>query len=186
MRIRAREAAAEAILDAAEKVAAARGLEATSTAAIAETAGVAVGTLYNYFPDREALLAALFASRREALHPRMVAADEASAALPFDDRLRSYLTHVMAAFEDYRAFCRIAIAAEGSIRPGGPPSTLVAITATFTALLRPIVGDAAEEHATAMSGALKALVRWRIERDLPLAPIVDLVANAFLHGMPAR
>jgi hypothetical protein len=37
-----------------------------------------------------------------------------------------------------------------------------------------------------MSGALKAVLRWRIERDQPLAPIADLLANAFLHGMLPR
>jgi AcrR family transcriptional regulator len=138
MRSRAREAAAEAILDAAEKVASERGLEATTTAAIAEAAGVAVGTLYNYFADRDGLIEALFASRREALHPRMLAADVETASLPFDQRMRAYLVKVMAAFEDYRAFCRIAIAADGAIKPSGQASTLGAITATFTALLRPL------------------------------------------------
>ena len=44
MKERQREAACEAILEAAEQVAAERGLENTSIAAIAERAGVATGS----------------------------------------------------------------------------------------------------------------------------------------------
>ncbi len=84
MRLRAREAASTVILEAAEEVASQRGLEATSTAAIAERAGVAVGTLYNYFPDRDALIAALFKYRRDELIPRIVAAAAETKHLPFE------------------------------------------------------------------------------------------------------
>ena len=56
MKLRARAAAAEASLDAAEQVASERGLAATSIAAIA---GVAVDTRYRYFPGRGGLLDSL-------------------------------------------------------------------------------------------------------------------------------
>lgn len=47
------------LLDAAAEVFARRGYDASTTAEIAEQAGVAVGSLYQYFPNKPALLEAL-------------------------------------------------------------------------------------------------------------------------------
>ncbi|MEO8549744.1 MAG: helix-turn-helix domain-containing protein, partial [Kofleriaceae bacterium] len=115
MKQRAREAAATALLEAAEHVAAERGIDQTSIAAIAERAQVAVGTLYNYFPDRESLLAALFKWRRDEMLPRLVAAS-AAAALEgaFEQRLRLFMLSVARAFDGYRRFCRVAMSADQS------------------------------------------------------------------------
>jgi AcrR family transcriptional regulator len=188
MRVRVREAAATAILEAAEEVAAQRGLEATSTAAIAERAGVAVGTLYNYFPDRDALLAALFKLRREELLPHIAAAAEHARALPFEARLRAYIAAVLAAFEDYRRFCKVAMSADhGAIKIRGRQSTVLeSIVAALTEILRPASPDTAEEHARMMFGAMKAILHHRIERDLPFAPAAPLLVDTFLHGLGAR
>lgn len=49
----------EALVDAAALTIAERGLENTTTSHIAERAGVSVGSLYQYFKDKEALTAAL-------------------------------------------------------------------------------------------------------------------------------
>jgi AcrR family transcriptional regulator len=187
MRTRAREAAATVILEAAEEVAAARGLEATSTAAIAERAGVAVGTLYNYFPDREALLEALFKLRRDALLPRLVAAAEATAALPFEERLRAYLAGVARSFDEFRPFCRVAMAvAEGGGKPRPRSAVLLAITETLTEILRPVLRGRAEEHARMLFGAFKAQLHWRIERDEPFEPAAELLVEVFLPGIRQR
>jgi AcrR family transcriptional regulator len=47
------------ILDAAAEVLAERGYTATTTNAVAERAGVSIGSLYQYLPNKEALLVAL-------------------------------------------------------------------------------------------------------------------------------
>lgn len=47
------------ILEAAARVFGERGYEATTTNLVAERAGVSVGSLYQYFPNKESLLAAL-------------------------------------------------------------------------------------------------------------------------------
>lgn len=68
------------LLEAAAQVFAEKGYESTSTADIAERAGVAIGSLYQYFPNKSALLEALaegylqesrslFASPPKALPP---------------------------------------------------------------------------------------------------------------------
>src|SRR5712692_132481 len=49
------------ILDAARHLFAASGYEASTTRDIADAAGIANGTLFNYFPNKEAILASLVA-----------------------------------------------------------------------------------------------------------------------------
>jgi AcrR family transcriptional regulator len=53
----------EAIVEAAAQILERRGAEGFNTAAVAERAGVSIGTLYQYFPDKQAILAA--AAKRE-------------------------------------------------------------------------------------------------------------------------
>jgi len=55
----------EAVLDATERVLAQAGSLRASTTRIAEVAGVSVGSLYQYFPSRQALLAAVIERRVE-------------------------------------------------------------------------------------------------------------------------
>ena len=65
LRDRLREATLREIMTAAEEVFGESGLDAATMAQIAERAGVAVGTLYNRFADRDALLEALLSERLE-------------------------------------------------------------------------------------------------------------------------
>jgi AcrR family transcriptional regulator len=52
-------ATVDAILDAAARVLVQRGYATTTTNAVAEVAGVSVGSLYQYFPNKDSLIAAL-------------------------------------------------------------------------------------------------------------------------------
>jgi AcrR family transcriptional regulator len=56
-------AACEAIVEAAAQILERGGADALTTNAVAERAGVSIGTLYQYFPDKQAILIA--AARRE-------------------------------------------------------------------------------------------------------------------------
>jgi AcrR family transcriptional regulator len=56
-------ATVEAILEAAAQILERRGADALTTNDVAERAGVSIGTLYQYFPDKAAILVA--AARRE-------------------------------------------------------------------------------------------------------------------------
>jgi AcrR family transcriptional regulator len=72
---RSRETA-DAIVEAAARVFAEDGLEKATTNRIAEIAGVSVGSLYQYFPSKHALLTALFAresARAQEMFVRIVA-----------------------------------------------------------------------------------------------------------------
>jgi AcrR family transcriptional regulator len=57
----------EAILDAAERVFAVVGYEATSTNQIAAEAHTSIGSLYQFFPNKEAILRALVARSQEQM-----------------------------------------------------------------------------------------------------------------------
>src|SRR5689334_19567729 len=109
MRETVRETVRVAILDAAEELIARNGLHAAALVQIAKRAGVAVGTLYNYFTDRDALIRGLFESRRATLRPRLLAASSAGSELAFEPRLRRFVRDVLAAFEAHRSFLKVAI-----------------------------------------------------------------------------
>lgn len=67
----------DAILDASAHILETAGLEALNTNAIAERAGVSIGSLYQYFPGKDAILAALIRRKRmELLADISKAADE--------------------------------------------------------------------------------------------------------------
>jgi AcrR family transcriptional regulator len=61
------KATVEAILTAAAQVLIAQGYEGATTARIAERAGVSIGSLYQYFPNKEALVAALIEHHAEEI-----------------------------------------------------------------------------------------------------------------------
>jgi AcrR family transcriptional regulator len=61
----------ELILQAAAQVLEARGEEALTTKTAAERAGVSIGTLYQYFPNRDAILVALADREAQRIAERM-------------------------------------------------------------------------------------------------------------------
>jgi AcrR family transcriptional regulator len=68
------------LLDAADRVFAAVGYEAATTNAIAREAGASVGSLYQFFPDKEALLLALanrYLAEMREIHERVFTAETA-------------------------------------------------------------------------------------------------------------
>lgn len=110
----------QAILTAAEEVFASKGLHAAHMGEIAGLAGVAVGTLYNHFADRDALLAGLLEARRAELLARIDEALEIGAGKgatadrrpTFRDRLRAFLQAVLAHKEAHRRFFQILMQGE--------------------------------------------------------------------------
>ena len=59
----------EQLLDAAEQVIAEVGVEAATTNAIARRAGSGMGSLYRFFPNKEAIVVALAARYKERVRP---------------------------------------------------------------------------------------------------------------------
>ena len=185
MKVRQREAAAEAIIDAAEEVAAERGLENTSIAAIAERAGVAVGTLYNYFPDREALLLSWFSVRRKEIVPRLEAAAKAHAHLPFAQWLRAYLEDLFAVFEDKRQYIRVVASLDQKALKlkERQPQVLVAMLGAITEQMKTFAPARAEEYARMLLGMIRGISHWRCEHGGDMSKDAALIAETFLHGV---
>jgi AcrR family transcriptional regulator len=90
---------AAGMLLAAEDVFAESGLAKAHVEDIARRAGVAVGTLYNYYRDRDGLLAAVLASRTDELMAELSDAVARTAGSParaaMVDLARTYLRFVM-------------------------------------------------------------------------------------------
>jgi AcrR family transcriptional regulator len=181
-----RAEAAAALLEAAEDVAAARGLEAATIAAIARRAGVAVGTLYNYFPDRDALFASLLRMRRNELVPRIQAVAEAASHLPFERRLRAFLAGLLGVFEDRRKFLRVVMADPTPPVQIRKPAVLPTMTRALVEILHVAAPQRADVYAQMLIGALKNLVHLRLEHDERIADDGDLLADTFLIGIERR
>jgi AcrR family transcriptional regulator len=74
------------ILDVAEELFTRQGYAATTTNAIAAQAQVAIGSLYQFFPDKSAILKALTLRYTEKLHQQLAVMDGAElATLPLTD-----------------------------------------------------------------------------------------------------
>lgn len=91
------QATVDAILDAAAHLFCARGFECTSTNAIAERAGVSIGSCYQYFPNKLALLEALRERHIKGLWQVIGAACDEARAMPWPGALR----HVIAQCSAY-------------------------------------------------------------------------------------
>ena len=91
------------VLQAAEEVASSAGLDAMTIAAVAERAGVSVGTIYRRFEDREQLITALterMLERREEYMAEQLRAAEPSLAGVMD----AYAHALLQSFADSSAF----------------------------------------------------------------------------------
>lgn len=80
-------ATVDALVEATARILEEAGLDAVTTNAVAERAGVGVGSLYQYFPSKQALLAELLRRKRFVLAEAM----ERSTHLPFDEALDALL-----------------------------------------------------------------------------------------------
>jgi AcrR family transcriptional regulator len=104
------------ILDMAEKMFIAEGYNATTTNAIAVRAGVPIGSLYQFFPDKGAIVQALAVRYVEALQQRFNALHSAETR---QMSLSSYVDYIIDAieqfFHDYPGYHAIFMQAQDAI-----------------------------------------------------------------------
>jgi AcrR family transcriptional regulator len=120
VRARVREATREALLEAAEQTFAEQGIEGSRIEDIAARAGIAVGTFYNYFQDRDDLLKALATIRRETLVARLDAAAAATRGEPWRSQLLGFIRALLEHLESHRRFYSILLQAETRLTPRPP------------------------------------------------------------------
>ncbi len=77
----------DAILEAAARILEKDGFDAVNTNAVAELAGVSVGSLYQYFPTKESILAELVRFNRSILKVKIEAAVAGRADKTFEETL---------------------------------------------------------------------------------------------------
>jgi AcrR family transcriptional regulator len=95
----------QSIQEAAIRVISRKGMAAATMQEIAEEAGVAKGTIYLYFRDREELVEKTFETAIGQLHGRLDAALDAEGT--FAEKLRALLTAQFAFFGENREFFRL-------------------------------------------------------------------------------
>jgi AcrR family transcriptional regulator len=190
LRDRQREAVTAALLDAAEVVIAEKGMTNAGMAEIARRAGVAVGTLYNYFPDRDGLVRALVDTRRTAFGPAIRAEFDAASG-DFETRLRAFFAGVMAVFEANRRFVRILY--ENDLLTSGKNRT---VGETLRSCLQELLAAGVAERVIAprdldlrvrvLLASVRAIVTHALDQRLPFSADVGPIVELFLEGARVR
>ncbi len=182
-------ATVEAILEATTQILAREGVGALSTNAIAARAGISVGSLYQYFADKEAVLTALLERHAERVQSRMLAALQEAAGRPLLDALE---TLVLALIDAERIDPRLSpivhqllplsmdspidrfelevehmltavLAARTDVRPRDPVMTAAVLVRATSGALRTTARRAPEQLADpAFARELTVLLRGRV------------------------
>jgi AcrR family transcriptional regulator len=159
-----------AILEATFRVLADDG-EALTTTRVAEVAGVSVGTLYQYFPNREALISGALADHLEAAIGAVEAAAAASRDLPLalaaERIVRAFLAVKAERAPVSRVLNRVFGAGKLDERPvvrAASRRAQLAIASLLAALGLPAA--VTERRAAIACDALEGVVRSAIEDDV--------------------
>jgi len=194
LRSRIKKATSDAILDAAEQVAAEAGLSA-SLVAVAERAGVAVGTIYNHFRDRDELFRELFARRRNEIMSAVDDELKRVAGAPFQEQLTAFVSVVLQQFDHRRVFVRIALEADHCrIAPDEPSRARAAMQQVQKRAARVIRAGMREGalrpgreslYAAVLAGALRGILVAGIDDPRPFVADTEDVVRLFLHGAGA-
>jgi len=119
-----------AILEAAAQILEQGGLAAFNTNAVAERAGVSIGTLYQYFADKGALLRALGEREMAAALASVGTALNADAGASADDRVRAVVRALVNAFggrqRARKAVVQAVLAQGGTIEMLAPVAAFMA------------------------------------------------------------
>lgn len=105
------------ILDVAEDLFASQGYAATTTNTIATRAEVPIGSLYQFFPDKTAILQALALRYAEKLHQELALVDEAElATLSLSDYVNQLIDTTDRFFSENPTYYAIFMEVQGTIR----------------------------------------------------------------------
>ena len=188
------------IQEAALRVIARKGMSAATMQEIAAEAGVAKGTLYLYFRDRDELVEKTFESAIQQLHVRIDAA--LATDVPFAAKLRAVVAAQMAFFKENVEFFRLYL----SLRmPEGSPQQQRRQKKHCAPQYRTRVDAFAQVLSEAMDRGevrrmdakrlalfiiegMSAIVRERISEDAPPPEEhdVDLIVHTILDGISLR
>jgi AcrR family transcriptional regulator len=103
------KATVDAILAATAQVLVSKGFDGLTTNAVAEVAGCSIGSLYQYFPNKEALVAALIEHHLDIKSARTVAELQRVATLPVPQAVRAMIVMTMEGYRDEPELKRVLI-----------------------------------------------------------------------------
>ena len=182
------------LLDAACRLFAARGFEATRPQDIAREADVAIGTFYLHFRDRREAFAAFTARAAEDLIAHVRARGAAGA--PFEVRLRAMLAALLDYIDQHPGVVRVAFADESVIGAGAPRGGALCLRERLAeALARGFElgmarGELRDDYDPLLLGhavvgliqqALNHGVRRSLDRDRVLDQVTRFCARALVH-----
>ncbi|EOW6804600.1 TetR/AcrR family transcriptional regulator [Cronobacter muytjensii] len=151
----------EAIIEATARIFERAGPAACTTNAVAEKAGVSIGSLYQYFPNRRALTAALVARERGQL----VAAFSAAATRPAAQERLSAMIHAAVAYDFARPALAAALDGEEAA-PAFAPHQQETLAALHRCVMAAIGHDeTAAWDVIALAQGMIAMAVRRDERD---------------------
>jgi AcrR family transcriptional regulator len=185
-----RAATRDAILAAAEQALAQHGARGAKMEIIAVTAGIAVGTLYNYFADRQELIDALFEVRRGELVAALDVALERALAQPFEQRLEAFLGAGLDHFRAHRQFIALVMQDELTSGQGSRWNMQRELRARAerliahgidSGLLRP---DDRATYPHVLIGLLKGLIETALESEVSDARAhpIEAAVRCFMRG----
>lgn len=189
LRDRLKEETASAILAAAEATIGEAGLHGARIELIAAHAGVSVGTIYNHFKDRTALVQALFDSRGGRLREMLQSALEAAQGHPLRVQVRALLwATVEHGLAHRRLFAALLHENHGPARIRPPEVTRAALAVRSAAVIEraSAAGELREDPQGVFSEALVALARQAFANAVDgrgNEAEVDALTELFVRGV---
>ncbi len=186
----------QAIIEAAIRIFGRTGFRDTKIADIAAEAGVATGTLYNYFSSKEDIFQSILDDGRERLGAELER--QLALADPFE-RLRGLIRVMFEFLEEHGALFTIYMQIGGNPMhfrreaDAGDEAFRQSILALFTAALHE-AGDRVRSDyppeilALSLGGQINGAVLAWVERGCPpdLRGQTDIIIDLFLHGATPR
>lgn len=169
LRDRAREVYRDAILNAAELVFAQRGFAGTRMSDVAKAAGLATGTLYNYFDNRDALLSSLIEQRMDNLVIEVSAVGVAGVGQPTRAVLEEMVRASFAHFQRHRALFTVVLGSAG-------------ISGKQMPLARRCVDAQRNFFAPYASVLERAIAAGELRVDVPLSLLIGILTGS-AHGV---
>jgi AcrR family transcriptional regulator len=150
------------ILEAAAHILEAGGLEAFTTNAVAERAGVSIGSLYQYFANKQAILLAL---AQQEIQSTLATLRRHEAAQSPEDRVRHTVRAILNAF---RGRLRVRKAVVEAILASGTGIEMMAPVAAFIAHHpRTLIPALTDEQVFVLSRALLGTIRSAMLDEQP-------------------
>ncbi|AKF03790.1 TetR/AcrR family transcriptional regulator [Sandaracinus amylolyticus] len=156
------KATVEAILEASARVLVAGGYAELTTTRVAAAAGVGIGTLYQYFPSKEALVVALLERSMGDLERAIAAAMSALEEPALDDTIEAMIDGLLAAK-------RARPELKAALRRQLPKVEGEALVRTTMRKLQSLVRGALDAHAEELPG---------VDRELAAAVLTTAVEGA--------